>query len=124
MLGAAVSGAQTGVSLLSGAEIWIFEQQRFGPVRQAVDAAAEELKFRRINTVDESEKEGRYWVYFRFGDWSKLVVEVRQQTPEVTSVQVKVGDDDKHGMATLFLKRVLAQLGREWAGDDLPGQMG
>ncbi|MCR9216377.1 MAG: hypothetical protein ACFHWZ_09135 [Phycisphaerales bacterium] len=107
LIGAAVNGAQTGVSLFSGAEVWIYEIAEFEPVVEAVEQTEKELALRKLNEVRE---DGRYWVYYRFAKHAKLVVEVRRQTPTVTSIEVDVPDKDQQGMASLFLKRVLDRI--------------
>ena len=55
-------------------------------------------------------EEDRYWVYFRFARTARLIVEVRRQTPTVTSIEVDVADRDQQGMASLFLKRVIDRI--------------
>lgn len=107
LIGAAVNGAQTGVSLFSGAEVWIYEIAEFEPVVEAVEQTEKELALRKLNEVREDD---RYWVYYRFAKHAKLVVEVRRQTPTVTSVEVDVADRDQQGMASLFLKRVIERV--------------
>jgi len=107
LIGAAVNGAQTGASLFSGAEVWIYEIAEFEPVVEAVEQTEKELALRKLNEVRE---DGRYWVYYRFAKHAKLVVEVRRQTPTVTSIEVDVPDKDQQGMASLFLKRVLDRI--------------
>lgn len=107
LIGAAVNGAQTGVSLFSGAEIWAYEIAEFERVLDAVEETERELGLRQLNEVREDD---RYWVYYRFAKHAKLVVEVRRQTPTVTSVEVDVADRDQQGMASLFLKRVLGRI--------------
>ncbi len=107
LIGAAVNGAQTGVSLFSGAEIWAYEIADFERVLDAVEETERELGLRQLNEVREDD---RYWVYYRFAKHAKLVVEVRRQTPTVTSIEVDVADRDQQGMASLFLKRVLDRI--------------
>jgi len=105
--GAAISGAQTGVTLLSGAEVWSFEIAEFHDVVDAVVHVGDELALRKLNEVTE---DGRYWVYYRFGRTSRLIVEVRRQTDVVTSIEAEVGNKDQHGMASLFLKLVFERV--------------
>ena len=107
LVGAAISGAQTGVTLFSGAEVWAYEIAEFDTVLSAIRRTEEELGLRKLNEVSEP---GRYWVYYRFGRSSKLVVEVRSQTDRVTSIEVKVAEQDQQGMASLFLKRVFQKV--------------
>lgn len=107
LIGAAVSGAQTGVTLLSGAEVWTYEIADFDAVVASIGQVESELALRQLNEVVE---EDRYWVYFRFGYAAKLVVEVRRQTDTVTSIEVDVADKDQQGMASLFLKRVIERV--------------
>ncbi len=107
LIGAAVNGAQTGVSLFSGAEIWAYEIAEFDRVLNAIEETERELGLRQLNEVVE---EDRYWVYFRFARTARLIVEVRRQTPTVTSIEVDVADRDQQGMASLFLKRVIDRI--------------
>jgi hypothetical protein len=107
LIGAAVSGAQTGVTLLSGAEVWTYEIADFDSVVNAIGHAETELGLRQLNEMVE---EDRYWVYFRFARTARLIVEVRRQTPTVTSIEVEVADKDQQGMASLFLKRVIDRI--------------
>lgn len=103
LVGAAISGAQTGVTLLDGAEVWTFEIADFDVVVDAVRQTEQLLALRKLNEVVETD---RYWVYYRFGRTSKLVVEVRRQTEVITSIEAEVGSKDQHGMASLFLRKV------------------
>lgn len=112
LIGAAISGAQSGVTLLSGAEVWAYEIADFDRVVQAMRETEEELGLRRLNEVSEP---GRYWVYYRFGRGSKLVVEVKSQTETVTSIEAEVAEKDQQGMASLFLKRLFQRAERSEA---------
>ncbi len=103
LVGAAVSGAQTGVTLLSGAEVWSFEIADFDEVVAAVKQTEEDLALRKLNEIEEP---GRYWVYYRFGRTARLVIEVRRQTDTITSIEAEVGNKDQHGMASLFMRHV------------------
>jgi len=103
LVGAAVSGAQTGVTLLSGAEVWSFEIADYDTVVAAVKQTEQDLGLRKLNEVEET---GRYWVYYRFARTSKLVIEVRRQTEVITSIEAEVGNKDQHGMASLFMRHV------------------
>lgn len=103
LVGAAISGAQTGVTLLSGAEVWSFEIAEFDEVVTAVKQTEQDLGLLKLNEVHEPY---RYWVYYRFAKSAKLVVEVRRQTPVITSIEAEVGNKDQHGMASLFLRHV------------------
>ncbi len=107
MVGAALSGAQTGVTLLSGAEVWAFEKRSFEEMADAVDRAGESLGLTRLN---EKRTDGRHWVYFRYLKHNKLVVEVVRTTDEVTSVQIDTRKKNQQGMATLFLEEVFRML--------------
>jgi hypothetical protein len=114
LVGAAISGAQSGVTLLSGAEVWSFEVADYDAVIRAVKQTEEELALRKLNEVVEP---GRYWVYYRFARTSKLVVEVRRQTETITSIEAEVGNKDQHGMASLFMKRVFEIVKQEHEGN-------
>jgi hypothetical protein len=103
LVGAAVSGAQTGVTLLSGAEVWSFEIADYDTVVAAVKQTEQDLSLRKLNEVEEAD---RYWVYYRFARTSKLVIEVRRQTEAITSLEAEVGNKDQHGMASLFMRHV------------------
>jgi hypothetical protein len=107
LLGAAISGAQSGVTLLSGAEVWAYEIADFETVVKAIRETEVELGLRKLNEVSEP---GRYWVYYRFGRASKLVIEVKSQTEQVTSIEAEVAEKDQQGMASLFLKRVFQRV--------------
>jgi len=107
-LGAAVSGAQTGVTLLSDTEVWSYELAEFDDVVVAVQAAADTLSLRKLNERDD--QEDRYWVYYRFQDWRKVVVEVKRETPTVTSINVDVKSNHERGMAGMFLRQVFDEL--------------
>jgi len=103
VVGAAISGAQTGVTLLSGAEVWSFEIADFDEVVAAVKQTEVDLALRKLNEIEEPD---RYWVYYRFAESARLIVEVRRQTDTITSIEADVGSKDQHGMASLFLRHV------------------
>ncbi|MFG0292809.1 MAG: hypothetical protein ACF8MJ_06595 [Phycisphaerales bacterium JB050] len=107
LVGAAISGAQSGVTLFSGAEVWAYEIAEFDAVLVAIRRTEEELGLRKLNEVSEP---GRYWVYYRFGRSSKLVVEMKSQTEQVVSIKAEVADKDQQGMASLFLKRLFQRV--------------
>lgn len=103
IIGAAISGAQTGVTLLSGAETWSFEIADFDEVVAAVKQTEQDLALRKLNEIEE---EDRYWVYYRFARSARLIIEVRRQTDTITSIEADVGNKDQQGMASLFLRHV------------------
>ena len=107
-IGAAVSGAQTGVTLLADAELWSYELAPFDDVVEAVHYAADKLSLRKLN--EDANETDRYWVYYRFSTWRKVTVEVVAETPTVTSIQVDVKSVDDRGMAALFLRQVFRYL--------------
>ena len=117
-IGAAVSGAQSGVTLLSDAELWSFELAPFGDVVAATHVAAQKLSLRMLN--EDADQTDRYWVYYRFGDWRKVTVEVVAATPTVTSIQIDVKSTGDRGMAGLFLRQVYAYLMETGAYYDEP----
>ncbi|GAB4549095.1 MAG: hypothetical protein Tsb0013_10130 [Phycisphaerales bacterium] len=108
LIGAAISGTQTGVTLLAGAEVLDFREVAYEDVCAAVDRVERRFDLVRVNTVDDPE-EGRYWVYFRY-DGRKLTAEVRRLTGVITSLEVDTRAKDQRGMATLFVEAVVEEL--------------
>ncbi|MEM1424759.1 MAG: hypothetical protein AAGH64_12255 [Planctomycetota bacterium] len=108
MIGAAISGTQTGVTLLTGAEVWDFREAGYDETKRAVDRVGERFAFERLNeTVDDDE--GRYWVYFTY-EGGKLTVETRRRTDRVTSVEIETRTKNQQGMATLFVEALVEEL--------------
>jgi hypothetical protein len=108
LIGAAISGTQTGVTLLAGAEVLDFREVAYEDVCAAVDRVERRFDLVRVNAVDDPE-EGRYWVYLRY-DGRKLTAEVRRLTGAVTSLEVDTRSKDQRGMATLFVEAVVEEL--------------
>jgi hypothetical protein len=107
-IGAAVSGAQSGVTLLSDTQVWSYELATFGDVVDVTHIAADTLSLRKLNERDD--QADRYWVYYRYGVWRKVVVEIIRETPTVTSIRVSVKSRNERGMATMFLRQVFQEL--------------
>jgi hypothetical protein len=107
VLGAAVSGAQSGVTLLADHELWSYELASFEDVSAAVDTTALRLELERAN---ERREEDRYWVFFRDDRGRKVVIQVRPRTASVTSIEIDVQSPADRGMASLFLRQVFFEL--------------
>lgn len=115
IVGAALSGAKSGVTLFQGAEVWDFREAEYESVCDAIDRAAERLEVVRLNERRDDDK-GRYWVYLRYLGDEKLEVEVTRVTEAVTSVEIDTRSKNQQGMATLFVEVMLDELG-EGAAD-------
>ena len=108
LIGAAITGTQTGVTLLSGAEVGDFREVSYEDTKRAVDRVGVRFGLDRLNEVVDDEK-GRYWVYFTYAG-GKLSVETRRRTAFVTSVEIDTRSKDQQGMATLFVEAVMEEL--------------
>lgn len=106
MIGAAVSGAQTGVTLLSGGEMRSFELARFDDVVAGVERAAASLALEERKAIRD---EGRVWLDYRYNGHS-MKVEILRRTERVTSVFVTVRKKTHRGMAALFLRDLFHEL--------------
>jgi hypothetical protein len=120
ILGAAVSGASTGATILTKGRMNAFEYARFEEVAAASETAANDLGLRELNRRDD--QPDRRWYYYRYSDWQKLEVEITRQTPTVTKVETTVRSEEHRGMATLFLRHLYVELERRGAILDRAGQ--
>lgn len=109
VIGAAVSGVQTGVTLFSGSQFWSYEYAHFDSVVEAAKVVAERLELEQVN--ENADREGRYWASYRYGPKNRLLeIEIFRQTDEVTSIRVYVGAQSQRGMAALLLRQVFVEL--------------
>lgn len=122
MIGAGVSVAQTGVTLLSGKELRSFELASFDDV---VTSAHESAASLHLKQVDERETPNRVWLRYRYGPGNhSLEVDIRRQTDHVTSIIVRVGSKSQRGLGALFLRDLYHELlARDayfepWTGED------
>jgi hypothetical protein len=109
VIGAAVSGVQTGVTLFAGSQFWSYEYADFTNVVEAARVVAERLELEQVN--ENAEREGRYWAAYRYGPKNRLIeIEILRQTDVVTSIRVYVGAQSQRGMAALLLRQVFVDL--------------
>ena len=109
VIGAAVSGVQTGVTLFSGSRVWSYEYAHFDDVVDTTKSVTDHLELPRTNENDESED--RYWSAHRYGDSRRLIeIEIRRETDVVTSIRIDVGHRSQRGMAALILRQIFAEL--------------
>ena len=104
ILGAAVSGAQAGITVLGAGRMNVFERASFEEVNAAALYAADQLDLTELNRRQDQER--RRWYYFRYADWEKLEVEIVYQTPSVTKIETVVRSKDHRGLAALYLRTV------------------
>jgi len=109
VIGAAVSGVQTGVTLFSGSRLWSYEYAHFDDVVDATMTITDRLELPRTNENDESDD--RYWSAHRYGQSRRLIeIEIRRETDVVTSIRIDVGHKSQRGMAALMLRQIFAEL--------------
>jgi len=122
MIGAAVSGAQTGVTLLAGGEMRSFELARFDDVVAGVERAAASLALEERKAIRD---EQRVWFDYRYNGRS-MTVEILHRTKRVTSVFVSVRKKNHRGMAALLLRDLYHELREagayleDWRAEDEP----
>lgn len=122
LIGAAASGAQTGVTLLEGGELRTFELARFDDVVAGAERAGASLglELRAENRAPE-----RVWLDYRYNGQSMKVLILRR-TDRVTSVEVSLRRKKHRGMAALFLRDLFHELRdagaylEDWRADDQP----
>lgn len=123
LIGAAVTGAQTGVTLLEGGEMRSFELARFEDVVAAAERAADSLGLERVG---ENRAEDRVWFNYRYDDDRRLRVEILRRTDRVTSIQASVRKKKHRGMAALYLRDLFHELREadayleDWRAEDEP----
>ncbi len=107
LLGAAVSGTQTGITLLADADVYRFDKAPFDATVGALDRAAEELG---LEAHTRYEYEDRVLRYYRFRDDLLLEVEVRRETEAVTSIKASVNKHRNRGIAQLYIQEIRGDL--------------
>lgn len=109
ILGASVSAAQSGVTLFERRKIRSFEFAMFDDVHLACRASAEAMSLKLLNErVDEDD----IWLYYRYQETGKIVVQIHRRTPTVTTVVVEVRSTTERGMGSLFLGQMYVELER------------
>ncbi|MEM1331508.1 MAG: hypothetical protein AAGG07_13205 [Planctomycetota bacterium] len=107
IIGASVSAAQTGVTLVEKRKIHAFELAMFDDVEVAARVAGERMSLRLLNEKSEDE---RVWLYYRFRDTGKVTIEIHRLSDTVTWLEIAVGSTEQRGMASLFLRQVIDEL--------------
>lgn len=123
LIGAAATGAQTGVTLLAGGELRTFELARFEDVVAAAERSRASLG---LDLAKEVRSDDRVWFDFRYDDDRSLKVEILRRTDRVTSIEASVRKKKHRGMAALFLRDLYHELRdadaylEDWRADENP----
>jgi len=122
ILGAGVSAAQTGVTLIQGKELWSVELARYEDVVLATETAAQRLG---LEAVSEKRSDRRTWLYLGYKKSGRLQVTIRRQTERATSITIGVRGRDRRALAGLLMRAVFHELKaadaylEDWANDEV-----
>ena len=107
LLGASITAAQSGVTMVEKARLRSFELATFYDVEGAARRAGDRLALRLLN---ETVEDNRVWLYFRYGKNDKITVEIRYRTDSVTSIEIGVRNAGQRGMGSLYLRQIFDEL--------------
>jgi len=108
MIGAGVNAVQQGVTYVSGVDSYSFQPAHYEDTLIAALRAGDAIGLEKYSQreIDETHTQIR----FLFDRDDRIVVDIEQQTSEVTLVQVNIKKKSRRGMGALYMRALTHEL--------------
>ena len=119
-LGVSLQAAERGVAIVDGVDVNTFEFAPYEKVVAASDRAAEILALNEISRRKIGND--RVILHYQLRPLERLVIEIRQETTNITLVRTEVRSKVLQGVSAIYLRQLYHELNskgayiQEWAG--------
>lgn len=123
LVGATLEAAERGVAIIDGTDATTFEFASYEAVVAAGDRAAAVLA---MHEHSRREIDGnRLIIHYKLRPLERVVVDIREETPNITMVRVEVREAVLRGVSAIYLRQLFHELDKAGAyKQDWVGQSG